>query len=86
MPFREYRKKQKLFRTLFKKTKKANNIQQISKACKDQSGREFYKLVKQLEPKLNKKSRALLVNTIEAEEEAEKIAEKFELIFGQADC
>src|SRR5689334_6036679 len=53
--YRLYKTAQKKFRKLFKEAKKKCNIKQIEKACQDQTGAEFYRIIKQLEPKLNKR-------------------------------
>ena len=84
-PYRMYKIAQDLFRKLFKKAKREYNVRQIQKACQDPTGAEFYKVIKQLQPKLNKKARPHCHNDMEAEEETEKIAQHFEAIFGQND-
>ena len=70
---------------MFRKTKRQHNINTIKQACKDPTGAEFYKMIKQLEPRLNKKARQFTLHSKEAEEETERIAEQFENIFGQTD-
>ena len=58
-PYRLYQKARKYFRTVFKKAKKDYNIKQIKKACQDPTGAEFYRIIKCLEPQLNKKRKSI---------------------------
>ena len=53
----------------------------VEKSCLDPTGAEFYKIIKQIEPQLNKNARPQ--NTADAEQkddETEKIAENFRKI------
>jgi hypothetical protein len=43
--YREYKNAQKNFRKLFKDAKRKYNIKQIEKACQDQTGAEFYRII-----------------------------------------
>ena len=79
------KRRKKYFRKLFKEHTKEYNIKQVENACKDPSGAELFRIIKQLEPKLNKKAKKFMVNTTEAENEAEEIANKFESIFSEKD-
>jgi hypothetical protein len=61
-------------------------MKQIKKPMSDTTGAEFYRVIKQLEPKLNKERNSNTnTNTVDANEEIERIAENFENIFGQSD-
>jgi|GEM_PF-6923849 len=84
-PYEKYRKARTKFRKLFQQAKRKYNIKQIQKAITDTTGAEFYRVIKQLEPQLNKKRRSNANNTADASEEIERIAETFENIFCQHD-
>ncbi|KMS94673.1 hypothetical protein BVRB_016390, partial [Beta vulgaris subsp. vulgaris] len=84
-PYHEYKLTQKEFRKLFKAAKKAFNIRQIKQACQDPTGAEFYRIIKQLERRLNKRATHPTEYMNQAEDECEQIAAKFEDIFGQED-
>ena len=67
------------------KTLRDYKTKQVETACNDPTGAEFYKIIKQLEPNLNKKARPIQNQNIENKSDAEEIAQKFEMIFGQND-
>jgi len=84
-PYLENKIAQKKFRKLFKEAKKNYNIKLVDKACQDQTGADLYRIIKQLEPKLNKRAQHQNMATQEADEETKKIAETFAENFGQKD-
>jgi len=81
----EYLLAQNEFRKIFKKAKRDYNTQQVQRACADPTGAELYKIIKELEPKLNRKAQPTSSNNQQPDIESEEIAQKFELIFGQSD-
>ncbi len=84
-PYEEYKKAQKEFRQLFQKAKKQYSIDKIKKACEDPTGAAFFRAIKQIQPKLNKKAQPKVTHNVEADVETELIANQFEEIFGQKD-
>jgi hypothetical protein len=86
-PYRIYKRLANKFSKIFKKTKKQYRIKLIDKACQDPTGSGFFKIIKQIEPQLNKKTKPVNTENSGAEDDsnAEIIAEKFCKIFGQND-
>ena len=84
-PYQEYKQAQKEFRQLFQKAKKQYSIDKIKKACEDPTGAAFFRAIKQIQPKLNKKAQPKITHSVEADEETELIAKQFEDVFGQKD-
>lgn len=83
--YRKYKNAQKAFKNLFRIAKKEYNNKRIEIACSDPTGAEFYKVIKQLEPALNKKHKLFTEHSVDAVQETEQIANKFETIFKQND-
>ena len=84
-PYRIYKRLANKFSKLFKKTKKQYKMKLIEKACQDPTGAGFFKIIKQIEPQVNKKLPENSTGKLKNENEAETIALKFEEIFGQED-
>jgi len=60
-PYEKYRKARTKFRKLFQQAKRKYNIKQIQKAITDTTGAEFYRVIKQPEPQLNKSEEVMLI-------------------------
>ena len=60
-PYEKYRKARTKFRKIFQQAKRKYNIKQIQKAITDTTGAEFYRVIKQPEPQLNKSEEVMLI-------------------------
>ena len=81
----KYKRKKQEFAKAFRKAKLKSIRDQLVDACKDSTGAAIYKLIKKVEPTLNKKRSTATVSDKSPEQEAEEIADKFEKIFDQED-
>ena len=83
-PYRTYKRYKNKFSKIFKKIKRRHRVAQINQACQDNSGAAVFKIIKQMEPRLNKRARSSESNT-DHKESAARIADAFEMVFSQND-
>ncbi|MEN9568144.1 MAG: polyprotein of L1-like non-LTR retrotransposon Zorro 1, partial [Cyanobacteriota bacterium] len=82
----KYKQRKREFSKAFAKARLLNLNQRIKVACLDKTGAEIYKLIRDIQPKLNKKAKPYLTNDKPPAIEAEQIADKFALTFDPQDA